>query len=148
MNAVAHAYKPIHTHGNAAVCMQTCTLNLFQQTLLEYQCRVLPQTLILAIRKLGVWAYSSALKVGATEYNKTQVYFFPWGTSLPNAIYYIPTPHHWYMYWQVILAKVKESSGRFPSVFNRRPGLSCPHIVPSLTDPCSSLAHSCLQTLQ
>lgn len=35
--------------------------------------------LILAIRELSVWAYSSASKVSATEYNKVQVYFFPEG---------------------------------------------------------------------
>lgn len=63
--------------------MNTCALNLFQQTPLEYQL-VLGITLnteeggrILVLRELDVWSYSYSLKVSDTENCKIQAYFFP-----------------------------------------------------------------------
>lgn len=63
--------------------VNTCALNLFQQTPLEYQL-VLGITLnteeggrILVLRELDVWSYSYSLKVSDTEYCKIQAYFFP-----------------------------------------------------------------------
>ena len=65
--------------------VNTCALNLFQQTLLEYQL-VLGITLnteeggqILVLRELDVWSYSYSLKVSDTEYYKIQAYFSPKG---------------------------------------------------------------------
>lgn len=63
--------------------VNTCALNSFQETLLEYQF-VLGITLnteegglILVLKELNVWSYSYSLKVSDTEYYKIQAYFFP-----------------------------------------------------------------------
>lgn len=145
-----------------AVCVNPCALNLFQQTLLEYQ-RVLGITLnteeadlILALRDLECLALLLFFE-GRCHRVLWNSSFFPKRHTLCPAshpillsdIYYIP---HWYVYWQVILAKIKQPSGRFLKILNGRPGLWCPswkqcpvvliHIIPSLRDPHSSLVHS------
>lgn len=120
LNATAHHVSQIHPHEASDVYANPHIKCI--STLLEYQLvqSVAPNAedaaLSLVLRELNVWSYSYSLNVSTTEYRKSHLYFFPeWHAVLCSPSSSTNCPH-WYVYWQVILAKVKESSGRFPKV--------------------------------